>query len=97
MFEWHEDKEILNIKKHNVSFSEASSIFDDYFALFRNDDIHSDTEERFVIIGYSNQNRLISAAYTERITEKGLVTRIISARQATNFEKKLYETRSKYN
>jgi uncharacterized protein len=97
MFEWHKDKEILNIKKHNISFSEASTVFDDYFALYIEDEAHSINEERFVIIGYSNQNKLITSVFTERMTEKGKVARIISARKSTKNEKKLYEEKSKYN
>jgi uncharacterized DUF497 family protein len=97
MYEWHKEKEILNIEKHNISFSEASTVFDDYFAIFFEDKLHSINEERFVIIGYSNQNRLVTVVFTERNVESGIITRIISARKSTNFEIKSYESKSKYN
>jgi uncharacterized protein len=97
MFEWHKDKEIQNVKKHNISFSEASSVFDDYFALYIEDNLHSINEDRFVIIGYSELNKLITVVYTERYSENDKVTRIISARKSTKNERKMYESKSKYH
>ncbi|MCX6156009.1 MAG: BrnT family toxin [Candidatus Kapabacteria bacterium] len=97
MFEWHNDKEKQNLEKHNISFAEASSVFDDYFAIYIEDKIHSIYEERLVVIGYSNQNRLITVVFTERDNNQEKVTRIISARKSTIYERKSYEARSKYN
>ena len=94
MFEWHIEKENLNIEKHNITFSEASSVFDDYFSIYIEDKIHSINEERFVIIGYSNQNKIITVVFTERIIENEKITRIISARRATKFERTSYETKN---
>ncbi len=97
MFEWHKAKEILNIKKHNITFVEASTIFDDYFALYIEDEVHSNNEDRFVVIGYSNKGRLLTTVITERYSETKKIIRIISARKSTKNERKIYERKSKYN
>jgi uncharacterized protein len=86
-FEWSESKAEINLKKHNVSFEEAKSVFYDDFARIFYDSVHSDNEEREMIIGYSNKNRLIIVSYTERNSR----IRLISARKITTKERKLYE------
>ena len=50
-FEWDKNKEKINIKKHGVTFEQASYVFSDKFALNRFDDEHSDEEDRWVILG----------------------------------------------
>jgi len=57
-FTWDDDKNELNIKKHGVDFIEASSVFYDDYAVLFDDPDHSDTEDRFLIIGYSAKERL---------------------------------------
>jgi uncharacterized DUF497 family protein len=86
-FEWNEDKAEKNLHKHRVSFYEATTVFDDFFAVSANDKEHSIYEQRFYMIGYSNNNRILTVSYTER----NKIIRIISARLASKFEKKLYE------
>lgn len=86
-FEWDEDKAKVNLKKHGVSFHEASSIFDDPLAVTFNDPDHSRGEHRFLTFGYSIMSRLLIVAHTER---NGKI-RIISARCATRQERKIYE------
>ena len=86
-FEWNEEKAEANLKKHDVSFDEAETVFDDpLFVIFADPD-HSFEENRFIIMGESNQNRLLVVSYTERPPK----TRLISAREATRPERKKYE------
>lgn len=85
-FEWDGQKAEANLKKHEVSFDEAKTVFDDsLFVIFADPD-HSVEEKRF-IMGESDQNRLLVISYTERPP----ATRLISARKATRAERKKYE------
>ena len=87
-FEWDENKNQANIKKHGVSFDEAEEVFYDFDAAILPDTAHSHGEERFIIIGFSRSGRLLTVCHCER--HNGGVTRIISARKAENKEKNLY-------
>jgi uncharacterized DUF497 family protein len=90
-FEWDEDKAKGNLKKHGVSFAEASTIFGDPLALTIPDPLHSEEEDRFITLGESYRRRLLVACSTDR----GDKIRIISARVATRRERKNYEEGSK--
>lgn len=86
-FECDEQKAEANLQKHEVSFDEAKTVFDDaLFVIFADPD-YSLEENRFIIMGESNQNRLLVVSYTERPPK----TRLISARKATRSERKTYE------
>ena len=87
-FEWDENKNQLNIKKHGISFEEASSVFYDDEALIISDEAHSENEERFVMIGFSYKYNLLVVCHCYRQNES--IIRIISARKATNSERKEY-------
>jgi uncharacterized DUF497 family protein len=87
-FEWHLQKGARNLKKHGVSFDEASTVFNDPLARIFDDPDHSTTEPREIIIGHSIIGRIIMVSFIEK--ETGLV-RIISARQTTNKERADYE------
>jgi len=87
-FEWDTQKAATNIKKHNVSFHEAQTVFKDSFALIFDDELHSDNENREIIIGHSSNNRLLIVCFTEK-TEYHI--RIFSSRQATKKERRDYE------
>jgi len=87
IFEWDEIKAKSNFKKHNVSFEEGKTIFNDPFLFTFQDDKHSEYEERFVNIGLSVQRRILILTHTER---KGKI-RIISCRKATSRERSFYE------
>ena len=87
-FEWGEDKAASNLKKHGVSFEEASTVFDDPLAYIFGDEDHSADERREIIIGHSNQNRLLLTCFIERAEN---IIRIFSARLATKKEHKDYE------
>ena len=86
-FEWDARKAALNKNKHGVLFEEASTVFGDPLSLTIEDPLHSIGEERFILIGKSNRQRMIVVVYAER----GNKIRIISARLATSCEKKTYE------
>ncbi|MGB8980391.1 MAG: BrnT family toxin [Anaerolineales bacterium] len=86
LFEWDENKAKINLRKHGVTFEEASEVFFDPF--YQTGDASIDeAEARDFIIGYTFSQRLLLAVYTER----GDRTRIISARLATHVERKVYE------
>ena len=87
IFEWDEEKAKANLKKHGVSFGEATEVFYDPNALEDYDSEHSNEEERFFIIGMSSR-RLLYVVYAERA---GDVVRIISARKANKAGQENYE------
>lgn len=86
-FEWDENKAARNLTRHGVSFDEAKTVFDDPLFVDYYDPDHSYDEHRFIIIGESQQGRLLIVSYTER----GNVTRLISAREVTPKERQTYE------
>ncbi len=85
-FEWNPAKAKTNLAKHEVSFEEASTVFDDPLFITVVDDEHSQDELRYITIGLSANNRLLMVAHTERDDR----IRIISARKATKNEEKFY-------
>lgn len=87
-FEWDNKKAKLNVKKHRVSFEEASTVFDDDLAKVFFDEVHSDEEIREIIVGYSLKNRMLLVCFTETGHER---VRIITAREPTRLERKDYE------
>lgn len=89
-FDWDEKKSKLNLKKHGISFEEASTIFfSDPIRVFV-DEVHSDqNEERLIAIGYSNNNRILTVVHCYK-DEDGVI-RIISARKASSEEKKFFQ------
>lgn len=90
-FEWHKEKARSNLSKHQVSFEEASTVFDDQFARTLYDEDHSIDEEREIIVGHSILNRLLVVSFTEKLDG---VVRIVSARLATKKERKRYEEKT---
>jgi uncharacterized protein len=85
--EWDDRKAELNRKKHGVTFEEASTVFADSLSLTIPDPLHSEGEDRFVIVGRSEKQRVLVVVHTER----GETIRLISARQATAHERRSYE------
>lgn len=81
-------KAASNLKKHGVSFEEASTVFGDFFAKLFYDDEHSTGERREIIIGYSGRNRLLAVCFAERELKR---IRIITARETTRVEREDYE------
>ena len=79
LFEWDDNKEQINIKKHGMDFETASRVFDDENRIEIYDDLHSDYEDRYITIGMIDEITCIAmVVYTERGTD---VIRIISARK----------------
>ena len=87
IFEWDPDKANLNVEKHGVMFDEACTAFEDSLSLTIVDPLHSEDEDRFVLIGYSHRNRLLVIVHTDR----GDRVRLISARVATIKERRHHE------
>lgn len=86
-FDWDQTKAAANVSKHAVSFDEAKTVFDDpLYVDFYNPD-HSLNEHRYIIIGESEQGRVLMVSYTEI----GDAIRIISSRELTPAERKQYE------
>jgi len=86
-FEWDGNKADLNIKKHGISFEEASTVMSDTLSITIPDPLQPANEERLVTIGQSDKHHLLVVVHTERCD----VIRLISARQASAHERKRYE------
>ncbi len=91
LFEWDPNKAKENIETHGISFDEASTAFGDTLSLAIYDPLHSEEEDRFILIGNSHKNRLLVIVHTERAEN----IRIISAKKATKKERKQYEENAK--
>ena len=85
--EWDAGKAADNERKHGVSFMEAASCFWDPLQVAFHDPDHSDEEDREILIGHSNRDRLLMVVYTLRAE----TIRIVSARRATRKEAKDHE------
>ena len=86
-FEWDSTKAASILRKHNVAFDEATTVFGDPLALLMTDPAHSRAEQRYLLLGMSNRRRLLVVCFAERPPR----TRLISARLATRRERKRYE------
>ncbi len=86
-FEWDPRKAEINLRKHGVSFTEAGTVFGDELAVTIPDPDHSQHEDRFITIGWSNRHKLLMISHTDRNDR----IRIISARELTRNERKTYE------
>ncbi|HQU97558.1 MAG TPA: BrnT family toxin [Nitrosomonas sp.] len=87
-FEWDAAKAKSNKKKHGVSFEEARSVFYDEFAVQFFDEDNSESEDRFLMLGFSDEARFLIVCHCER--DLGNIVRIISARKATKNETNYY-------
>ncbi|MDA3938796.1 MAG: BrnT family toxin [Spirochaetia bacterium] len=86
-FEWNIQKAENNIKKHDISFEEASTVFGDVLSTTFLDPEHSIHEGRYLVVGFSDKYKVLVVSHTFRNEN----IRIISARQATFKEKRFYE------
>ena len=91
LFEWDPVKAAMNKKIHGITFDEASTAFKDTLSLTVYDPLHSEDENRFVLIGSSHRDRLLVVVLTER----GERIRIISTRKAKKKERQQYEKNAK--
>jgi len=85
--EWSAAKAAINFRKHAVSFPEAVTVFGDSLSATVPDADHSQREARYLTLGRSSHGRLLVVAHTDA----GDAVRIISARQATRWERRSYE------
>jgi uncharacterized protein len=90
--EWDPNKNKLNIKKHKISFEEASLVFADPNALSIFDEKHSEREDRWITIGAVTSGNLLVVIHTDSLKN---AIRIISARKATKNESSQYLSASK--
>lgn len=86
-FDWDAAKAATNVRKHGVSFAEGASVFGDPLAYTFVDPDHSQGEERWLTFGISHARRLLVISHADRDDH----TRIISAREATSHERRIYE------
>lgn len=86
-FEWDPRKATRNLRRHQVSFNEAATVFADFLGTTASDPDHSVEEHRYITIGLSRRGRLLMVAHAERRER----IRIISARRLTARERKAYE------
>lgn len=91
-FEWNPQKAAANRRKHQVSFDEAATVFEDVHALDQDDELHSDEETQEAILGYSARNRLLVVSFVEREPNR---VRLVSARLATRKERMIYEEQTR--
>ena len=87
-FEWDANKSASNIKKHDISFDEAKTVFTDEYARLISDPDNSQDEDRFLLLGTSIDSKLLVVCHCIREAES---IRIISARKADKQERKIYE------
>ena len=89
-FTWDPAKAAGNVRKHGVSFGEASTVFRNPLAKMLPDPTHSDQEQRSLMFGHSKGGRLLMVTFTETDDR----VRIISARDASARERREYEEHS---
>jgi len=83
-FEWNNKKAVSNIDKHGISFDEAKTAFSDPNARIIHDPDHSANEDRFILLGMSQNMNILIVCHCYKETDE--VIRIISARRATKDE-----------
>jgi uncharacterized DUF497 family protein len=86
-FTWDPEKAASNLEKHGVSFEEASTAFGDPLSRTRPDPMHSEDEDRYVLLGMTSGDQLVVVVHTDRDE----TVRLISARLATPGERRRYE------
>jgi len=86
-FEWDDKKANTNKQKHGITFEEASTAFADVLSITIDDPLHSEDEDRLILIGRSKESRTLVVVHLEKTD----AIRIISARKATKHEQKFYE------
>ncbi len=91
-FEWDAAKALANVAKHGITFDRAATVFRDALALTVFDSAHSQTEERWFTLGVDASGVLMAVAHTYQVTGSASArVRLISARAATQRERRFYE------
>ena len=89
IFEWDREKNLSNIRKHGITFKIAAKAFLDPYAETYEDEKHSHDEERFLLIGMDEREKILTVCHCFR--DKDNIIRIISARLASKTEQEIYE------
>ncbi|HDQ14994.1 MAG TPA: hypothetical protein ENN41_09310 [Sediminispirochaeta sp.] len=89
--EWDHNKDLKNRRKHKISFSTAAEVFEDPLHISILDKRFSYFEERWITIGATENFILIVVAHNVFSEDGEEIIRIISAREATNYERRQYE------
>lgn len=92
-FDWDPGGAASNLRKHSISFLEASQVFNDPLAIRLPDEDHSDQEGRWVTLGQVANHHLVVTIHTWQEDDDNIYVRIISARRATAHEIRNYEER----
>ena len=87
-FEWDPEKAESNLRKHDISFEEAITVFNDALAMIFHDEEHSEDDHREIIVGTSALRSIVLVCFVERVED---TIRIFSARRATKNETKDHE------
>ncbi|MBM9575542.1 BrnT family toxin [Leptospira sp. 201903070] len=90
LFEWDEKKNASNLKKHQISFKQASKVFLDKDAIYISDENHSENEERWLVLGKIENFTIIVVVFVDKTNNEEEKLRIISARKADKLEEKEY-------
>jgi len=91
VFEWDDEKAAVNVEKHGVTFEEASTAFGDLLSLTVDDPLHSENEDRYVLLGMSQAGRLLVVVHVDRDER----IRLISARRANKHERRTYDRQAR--
>ncbi len=87
-FEWDNNKDKINFRKHGIYFEEAETVFHDPYARLIHDPDHSGKEDRFILLGMSGKLRLLVVCHVYRKQDETI--RIYSARKAKRAETEEY-------
>ncbi|WP_367899148.1 BrnT family toxin [Leptospira sp. WS58.C1] len=90
LFEWDDKKNSSNLKKHQISFEQASQVFLDKDAIYILDENHSENEERWLVLGKAENFTIIVVVFVDKSNKNEEKLRIISARKADKLEEKEY-------
>lgn len=89
-FDWDEGNRGKNLKKHGVTDEESEETFFDSGKRIFKDTVHSENEERYVLIGQTKQEKILFTVFTFRKNR----IRIISSRRINKKEQELYEKKT---
>lgn len=90
-FDWDPAKARANDRKHGITFNEAATVFADPLSITITDPDHSLDEQRFIIVGTSEQGNVLVVAHA---TDRDHI-RLVSARKLTRAERRAYEEEHK--
>ncbi|MBM9547412.1 BrnT family toxin [Leptospira sp. 201903074] len=90
LFEWDHKKNASNLRKHNISFNQASEVFLDKDAIYIQDEKHSVNEDRWLVIGKVENFTVVVVVFVDKSNKSEEKLRIISARQANRTEENEY-------